>query len=104
MLRLVALTLKPAGVAWVISDVVTRPRFQPASPKSCASVRSFRWSGRVLMAPLTTREPEPQAEAEAAESVTSELSERTFIKPQAEPGCRQRRNHESSRFRTNCEN
>jgi len=40
----------------------------------------LRPSGRKLSIPFCTREPLPHAEAEAAESVTSEFKERTFMR------------------------
>lgn len=74
--RLEMVAAKPAGVAWVISVVVTNPRFQPASLNRGISGRSSRPSGRTFNAPLTTRDPLPQLEEAAAESVTNELSDR----------------------------
>jgi len=74
------LAAKPAGVAWVISVVVTSPRFQPASPSKRHSGSNSRPSGSTLSEPFLTREPLPQLVEAAAESVTTELSERMFTK------------------------
>ena len=63
----------------VISVVVTSPRFQPASANSEYNVFKFRPSGRTFTAPLTIREPQPQLEDAAEESVTIEFKDRMFI-------------------------
>ena len=72
-------TAKPAGVACVISVVVTNPRAQPASANKAHKVRNSWPSGRTLSAPFFTREPQPQLDEAADESVTVEFSERMFI-------------------------
>ena len=96
-------TANPAGVACVISAVVTSPVFHPASAKSGNSGVSSLPSGSTFTAPLTTREPLPHADDAAELSVTAEFSERVFIKESFAAGCLKSCVQVSGFFRVICE-
>ena len=76
-MRLASCAPKPAGVAWVMLVVVTRPVRLPRSRKYSSRVSSSLPSPGIatLMTSLSTLTPVAMAVAAAAESVTDELAE-----------------------------
>lgn len=88
--RLGVTAAKPAGVAWVMVAVVTRPNRLPF----CLAILPIGVrvvpSGSQLMQPLWTRRPLAQAEEAAAESVTRLSSEAVCTKPQTHLRSRRR--------------